>query len=203
MYRVFAMLLAATMIGACSDRNKVEEEAFGMIERYEVDKKTGQKEGEFTKYDKEGTLVERANYRTGNLHGDRFIYYPSGNVEIQETYVDGVLDGTFRSYYDSDILEMEGPYIYGVMTGEWRRYYENGQLMEIVRFEDNEENGPFIEYHENGNLKAEGQYYMGDNEHGLLKLYDENGELARRMECDSGICHTIWLRPDLQTESND
>jgi antitoxin component YwqK of YwqJK toxin-antitoxin module len=84
----------------------------------------------------------------------------------------------------------------GAMEGPWKRYYPSGQLMETVQFSNNEENGPFVEYYENGNLKAEGQYYHGDNEHGLLKLYAENGELIRKMECDSGRCRTIWKHKD-------
>ncbi|MDX1407131.1 MAG: toxin-antitoxin system YwqK family antitoxin [Saprospiraceae bacterium] len=203
MIRVALLFALVGILSACSQRETVEAEAFGLLERYQVDRKTGQKDGDFRKFELDGTLIEHARYRNGNLHGERVIYYPSGSPEIAEQYVNGVLDGTFRSYYDGDLLEMEGPYVDGVMVGEWRRYYQNGQLMEVVTFADNEENGPFIEYHENGNLKAEGQYYQGDNEHGLLTLYDENGELARRMECDSGICHTIWLRPDLQTQSNE
>ena len=200
-----AILIIGTilLLTGCSQHETVEEEAFGLLERYQVHRKTGLKDGDFRKFQLDGTLIEHARYRDGKLHGERIIYYPSGSQEIVEQYVDGVLDGTFRSYYDGDLLEMEGPYVAGVMVGEWRRYYKNGQLMEVVTFADNEENGPFVEYHENGNLKAEGQYYNGDNEHGLLKLYDEQGVLARRMECDSGICHTIWLRPDLQTTSDE
>ena len=78
------------------------------------------------------------------------------------------------------------------MTGKWKKYYESGALFEEVTFSDNKENGPFIEYYENGNLKAEGEYLEGDNEHGLLSLYNEKGELERKMECQKGICKTIW-----------
>ena len=49
-----------------------------------------------------------------------------------------------------------------------------------------------MEYFRNGNLKAEGSYLDGDNEHGLLKLYDETGRLIRKMECEQGVCRTFW-----------
>lgn len=75
--------------------------------------------------------------------------------------------------------------------------------MEEVMFADNEENGPFTEYHKNGSLKAEGNYLNGDNEHGLLKLYNEEGELVRKMQCDSGICQTTWVSPDLNEDADD
>lgn len=60
--------------------------------------------------------------------------------------------------------------------------------MEVVSFSDNEENGLFVEYYENGNLKVEGYYRNGDYEYGLLKLYDEIGELIKIMNCENGIC---------------
>ena len=67
--------------------------------------------------------------------------------------------------------------------------------MEEVTFgDDNKENGPFREFHENGQLKTEGSYLDGDNEHGELKKYDENGELTETMDCQRGICRTVWTR---------
>lgn len=64
--------------------------------------------------------------------------------------------------------------------------------MEWVCFEDNVENGFFIEYYENGNLKVEGVYFNGDNEYGLFKFYDEQGEFKCKMNCEQGICCIIW-----------
>ena len=197
-------LVALTLLSACSSTETVEQEAFGMIETFEVDKKTGLKNGTFSKSTPDGTIIEKATYRNNNLVGKRTIYYDNGNPEIEEQYEDGVLNGTYRTFYDDKTTEIEGSYASGVMKGMWKRFYENGQVMEEVTFEENLENGPFVEYHPNGKLKAEGQYYQGDNEHGLLKLYDENGELYRRMECDSGVCRTTWLRAGYEEkEEND
>ena len=35
-------------------------------------------------------------------------------------------------------------------------------------------------------------YLDGDNEHGELKLFDEQGVLTKKMNCDKGICRTSW-----------
>ena len=78
------------------------------------------------------------------------------------------------------------------MTGKWKGYYDNGALKEEVIFVNNQENGPFIEYYPNGKLKAEGTYLEGDYEQGELKLYNESGELIRRMNCEKGVCKTVW-----------
>ena len=200
---VLLSLFAMIILTACSSTETVEQEAFGMIETFEVDKKTGLKDGSFTKSSPDGVLIEQATYRKDNLEGLRTIYYGNGNPEIEEKYESGTLNGRYRTYYEDKTVEIEGNYTSGVMMGTWKRFYENGQVMEEVTFEDNLENGPFIEYHPNGKLKAEGQYYNGDNEHGLLKLYDENGELYRRMECDSGVCKTTWLRPGYEEKEEN
>jgi len=204
MLRTIGFVLICTLaLAACNNTESVEQESFGMTERFEVNKKTGLKDGDFEKFNPEGALFEKANYKDDILQGERVIYHPTGNIEIKETYVDGILDGPFMTYYQDASIELDGQYSGGVMTGKWKRYYKNGELMEEVTFADNLENGPFVEYHENGNLKAEGQYKSGDREQGLLKLYDENGDLYKKMECDDGICQTTWTRPGYESEGNE
>ncbi len=89
-------------------------------------------------------------------------------------------------------LRNQGQYVDNMMAGLWYRYYPNGQAAEAVTFSGNEEEGPFWEWHENGQLKAEGNYKPGGREEGPLRLYDEQGELARVMLCTTGICRTVW-----------
>jgi len=194
---------ATILFTSCNHTKTVEREAFGMLESYEVDKKTGVKHGLFEKYELDGTLIERAHYVNDQLEEERTIFYGNGSPEILEHYTSGILTGNYKAFYDNAQTEIEGNYSQGVMSGIWKRFYENGKIMEEVTFADNLENGPFLEYHENGNLKAEGQYSGGDKEQGLLKLYDEKGEIYRRMECDDGICQTIWLRPGYEEKVND
>ena len=205
MSRTYAVLCIAAIVllVACQQTQTVEEENFGMTERYEVHKKTGLKHGKFERFDPEGNLFERANYSQDTLQGERTLFYASGTPEIVEKYDAGILDGSFITYYENGEIELEGQYDSGVMYGVWKRYYESSQLMEEVTFADNMENGPFVEYHENGKLKAEGQYKGGDREQGLLKLYDENGELYKTMECDDGICHTTWSREEEEMQGDE
>ena len=194
-------LFVLCTIVSCTNTESVTEEEFGITTTYQVNKKTGEKDGSYTKHGPDGELVETGEYTAGVLEGERTLFFKEGGKEIVETYSNGTLQGLYQTFYQNGSVDIEGEYTEGVMKGTWKRHYDNGQLMEEVTFEDNLENGPFIEYHPNGKLKAEGQYYMGDNEHGLLKLYDENGELMRRMECDSGICHTVWVRPGVEEET--
>ncbi len=167
-------------------------DAYGNTERYTRRLDDYAKEGKYSKMSPEGNLIESAHYHNDTLHGLRVIYYENGDTQIVEQYEHGLFAGPYQAYYEGGDLELEGIYTANSMEGVWKRYYPNGQLMETVSFQDNQENGPFTEYHENGKLKAEGYYKDGDNEHGLLKIYDQEGELVKTMNCQHGVCRTVW-----------
>lgn len=182
------------LFAACKSKMEQVEHvnSYGYTEKYTRDKETYAKEGLYQQYDEQKRLIEEAQYTNDTLHGMRVLYHEQGDTQIVEHYQYGRFEGPYRTYYERGALQQEGQYADNEMVGVWKRYYQNGQLMEKVKFENNVENGPFEEYYENGNLKAEGTYLNGDNEHGLLKLYDEKGELMRKMKCDRGVCHTEW-----------
>ena len=184
---------------ACSSKTKmveVQNEAGTVIERYIKNTATNQKEGKSELFDENGELLETAFYRNGQLHGERTLYHVNGTIQAIEPYENGIFKGIFKAFYENEQLELTGKYVDGTMNGEWKRYYDSGELMEIVTFVENEENGPFIEYYKNGKPKATGAYLGGDNEHGELKLFDENGELTKKMNCNKGVCQTSWSKEE-------
>ncbi|MEM1122384.1 MAG: hypothetical protein AAGJ18_18195, partial [Bacteroidota bacterium] len=184
---------------ACSSNIKtieVQNDAGVIIERYEQNVKTEQKEGKSEFFTDEGELLETAFYENGELNGKRILYHENGEIQAIEQYVNGEFSDIYQAFYENKQLELEGKYINGQMEGEWKRYYDSGELMEVVTFAANEENGPFVEYYKNGKMKAAGAYLDGDNEHGELKLFDENGELTKKMNCEKGICRTIWTKEE-------
>lgn len=190
--------------GASSENEIVEAtDANGYLEKFSRNKTTYAKDGLYTKFDPQGKKLEEATFRNDTLHGHRILYDEKGDTQIVELYQMGAFEGPYKAYYPNGQLELKGNYEYNSMYGEWKRYYETGELMEVVTFQDNEENGPFFEYHKNGNLQAEGFYRNGDKEHGLLKLYYEDGELKRTMNCENGVCHTIWKSDRLLEEEED
>jgi antitoxin component YwqK of YwqJK toxin-antitoxin module len=188
------ILTAAVLWTACSNLELVQEfdESGNLHAEYQKDKQSGKKEGSYKMYYPDGKLQEEATYQNDSLEGKRVLYYPSGAAHIEELYANGNIQGAYQVFFETGQVEVEGTYADNSMTGIWKRFYPNGQLMEEVTFEENQENGPFVEYYENGKLKAEGSYLNGDFEHGLLKLYNETGELMRKMQCESGVCRTIW-----------
>ena len=199
------LLILLLFLGACKDQpgstaasgnlESVEaKDAYGYLEKFTRDRETFAREGGYQRLDSLGRLLEEANFRRDTLDGLRILYYESGDTQVVEHYEMGNFVGAYRAFYPNGQLEIEGNYEFNSMEGPWRRYYESGALMEIVTFADNEENGAFYEYYENGNSKAEGTYLNGDNEHGLLKLFDEEGELIKTMNCEKGICRTVWKK---------
>ncbi|MBP7273746.1 MAG: toxin-antitoxin system YwqK family antitoxin [Saprospiraceae bacterium] len=192
---LFVLLGAMPLLvfsSCCKTETITQRHEDGMITVLQRDKKTQKKEGTFIKKYPDGKVFETAIYHHDTLVGERKLYHPNGNLQAVEHYRNGQFDGDYKGYYENGTLELEGKYSNGSMNGEWLRYYDTKELMEKVLFKDNEENGPFTEYYRNGNLKAEGNYLNGDNEQGELKLYNEQGALVKKMDCNMGACKTIW-----------
>ena len=168
------------------------EDPSGFTEHYSRRKIDNAKQGSYTKVSSEGKLIEQTTYVNDTIDGIRVLYTEKGDTQIVESYVMGQFNGPFKAFYENGNLELLGHYETNIMKGKWYKYYDTGELMEIVTFDNNLENGPFVEFYKNGNKKAEGNYENGDNENGLLLLYDEEGILVKKMECDIGICKTIW-----------
>lgn len=152
----------------------------------------GLKEGVFNKSTSKGVKLEEAHYKNGKLDGQRILFYPDGDTLIIETYQEDLFDGTYKSFYPNGQLKLTCTYQNNNIEGKLWQYYDSGQLKEEVLFEANAENGPFKEYHPNGQLSVEGSYKEGDKEHGPLKFYDEQGQHYKTMECNMGICRTVW-----------
>jgi len=184
-------------IFACTSKTKmveVKDDAGNIIEKYMTHIEKEVKEGKSEVFSSTGQLLETAFYKNGQLHGQRELFHENGATQAIEQYENGQFTAIYKAFYDNEQLELEGKYVSGKMDGEWKRYYDSGELMEIVTFVENEENGPFLEYYRNGNKKATGTYLAGDNEHGELELFDEQGELIKKMNCNKGICRTSWTK---------
>jgi len=192
-------LLLGGLCTACGDGLETREETddFGYRSVYTVDPETDARHGMFRNYDAEGHLLEQAEYRDNVLHGQRVLFSPQGDTLVVEHYAGGAFEGPYRAYYeDGNRLRQRGQYVSNNMAGQWTRFYSDGTKSEVVTFANNAENGPFREWYENGKLKAVGSYRGGDREDGQLRLFTEAGELQRVLECDQGICQTVWRLGD-------
>ena len=185
------------------DEVEVRNDNGEIVEKYYVNKDS-LRFGTYTSYGVNGSVFEESQYKNGELHGLRKIFLESGEVEIEENYDKGVMNGPYITYYKNGEVNLEAEYIEGQMEGMVKRYFDTGELMEEVNFVGNEENGPFKEYYQNGQVKWEGEYKDGDNEYGLIKSYNENGDLIKRMECGKYqgeyICQTVWTLEEGEKE---
>jgi antitoxin component YwqK of YwqJK toxin-antitoxin module len=169
-------------------REQLDE--YGYRLQYSTRKGTDIREGQWKRLNADNVIIEEATYRNDTLQGQRVLYYDTGDTLLVEHYEQGLFEGPYRAYYDNRQPKTIGQYRRNEISGQWLSYYPDGTLREEVTFDRNTENGPFNEYHPNGRLKAQGHYLDGDNEHGELKLYDEEGQLIRTMVCDMGRCKT-------------
>ena len=182
---------------------KKEKTPEGNTEEYEFNTKTKQREGWCKRYDKENKIYESCIYRNGKLEGTRILFLNNGDTLQVATFREDSLQGPFRDFLEGNIVLRKGYFENNQMEKIWTYYYPSGKPKEKVTFVKGQEDGPFVEYWENGKLKAEGNYKTGINrfgidnrdspskEHGVLKLYDENGNLEKTMNCEFGLCETI------------
>jgi len=185
-------LLTLLLAGCTNGKSVVETDPdLGYKSTYTVDKKTGERNGPYTKTNAEGLLLEKGNFLQGQQHGIRELFFPDGKVKIRERYTQDTMNDLYEIYFPSGKIELKGYYIDGAMYGLWKKYTEEGYLLEEVTMINNEEMGPFKEYYPNGNIQAEGTYLHGPNEDGRLKLYEESGQLQKEMLCYAGRCYTV------------
>lgn len=191
------LTLSFLILYACGDGLELREEtdALGFRTEFRVDPETKLKEGPLRQYDPKGRLTMEEHYLEGKLDGVRKIYTPEGVLIVEENYKADAFEGDYITYDSTGVISGKGQYSDGAMNRAWYLFYPNGNVKEVVTFVDNNENGPFREWYENGKPKASGEYLDGDQEHGVLHLYAENGELERVMNCDLGLCMTFWT-PD-------
>lgn len=166
--------------------------SFGEKEYFFVNPETGKKQGSYKRWSNTGKLIEECFYTAGELDQIRILYFENGDTQIVEHYQKGIFHGPYRSFYPDGKILFAGQYQNNQMGGLWTKFFEDGKVMETTHFSNNLENGPFQEFYPGGELKTTGSYRNGNNEHGQLKMYDETGRHVKTMECEEGICKTVW-----------
>ena len=163
--------------------------------------KDDKQNGVFYFYDKEGILVDKANFKDGMRNGltEQFYektgkkrvkgeyrdnlkigewvqYYKNGNLQAKVNYIDDELNGEYKEYYENRKLKIEGKYKNNLPEGEWRYYSDEKNLLSIIRYKNGMLNGIKKDYYLNGVLSREMEFK--DNlPYGKYKSYWENGSL--------------------------
>ena len=122
-------------------------------------------DGTSCKY-KNAVLLERIDYQAGKKHGESKIFYEKGTLMELSNFKDGQRDGVTMWYANKDKNQGEVVAMYtykeGVFEGVQETYYENGALKTQKMFSNNVPNGPSYEFYEDGSLKAESVFKEGE-----------------------------------------
>jgi antitoxin component YwqK of YwqJK toxin-antitoxin module len=174
----------------------IKNDSGKVVEEYQMDKIRKIKHGYEKIYYSNGKLMRECNYKMGQTEGKEIIYYDNGQIQSEIINNNNRRNGIFKHYYNDGKLEQEGIYKNDGIEGLLKVYYNNGNLKETLNFKNGEANGEFVEYNDNNSLKAKGSYLTNaegnEIEHGLLELYDKNGKITSKMDCEMGACYTIW-----------
>jgi len=204
-YNYLLLGLFITILSSCEDKkDKTIVSFYETGEKFEKYQYIADslKHGVYRMYSQKGLLLESANYVKGKLEGERVIFNKNGTKEISEIYKDDKLNGRYITFHPNGEMNMMGVYSDNVLSGTVSFFDSTGEIKEYVQFLNNFEVIPFQEYHENGKLKWEGmkrvdRYYGTKKDYGILKEYNENGEMIRKISCDEKeICTTIWSLED-------
>ena len=161
---------------------------------------SGERNGIFKFFDKEGNLLRMELYRNGQLFEDaeetaildiRKTFYPSGKLRSDGGYnSEGQREGLHK-YFD-ELGELEKSVLYedgvsvgegkidaaGKYQGEWRQFYPDGAVRAEGAYEDGVRVGDWTFYFPNGKVEQKGKYVKGFPQ-GEWKWYHPNGVLAR------------------------
>ncbi len=156
----------------------------------------GREWGEWKFYDREGRLIEQAEFKSGERDGHVRIYYPGGGVQHDGWFKRGVEDSLrVTRYRDGKIME-RGAYNKGRKTGPWTYYYPDSvpMLREVwqdtlvlvtdawdttgVRTITNGD-GFLRTHYASGSVQEESQYIKGVKSGPYLERYPAGNEKVR------------------------
>ncbi|PKL92353.1 MAG: hypothetical protein CVV21_03320 [Candidatus Goldiibacteriota bacterium HGW-Goldbacteria-1] len=127
--------------------------------------KTGEKiTATVRKYNRNGVIIEKVDYKNNLKNGISKIYDDRGNLKVKTTYRNDAPDGAYYSYYENGAAETYGYYRGGKKQGAFKSYYSNGLLKQYEEFDRDVRHGRFQAYDKNGNLKESFRYINGKKE---------------------------------------
>jgi len=157
---------------------------------YNKDKLTG----EYKEFWENGKIKQKLSYKDGVLDGKQILYFSNGAVKGEYDYVKGEFAGTEAYHYSGGQLKYQAPVKAGKFDGEFVYYYSNGNKKESVMYAKGKKEGKFQEFYNNPKdaLKSEGTY-SDDLPVGEWKYYFENGKISSQGQYNKkGLKEGIW-----------
>lgn len=119
----------------------------GIMSKTEIREKgtivNGKRNGPFSRYKEDGSLLEKGNYKDGEQHGTITSFWKDGSISRIENYTNGYESGEFISYYVSGKVRQKGTWgstdhLKGTKVGHWCELYTEDGIL-LSRTEEGEE----------------------------------------------------------------
>ena len=145
--------------------------------------RNGLKNGKWTWWNRDGSIVKRGTYKNQLMNGLWQFYFSNGNLKGKGQYRDG--NGTNRG--DTGISR-HGRH------SKWTFWYDSGQKESEITFKNGIPDGLVTSWYENGQKEGEGTIKNGEPD-GLTTNWYENGQKSSEVTFKDGIPDgkaTIW-----------
>ena len=164
--------------------------------------------GLLTRYDDNGQVRSRENFRQGQLHGPAEYFFrrenkhfcaqcnyqenllqgdftvkdlDSGLVREQAHFIQGTHHGERLYYYENGNLEVQENFTNGVLHGERKIFYPNGALWMREEYRNGKTDGERIGYYQNGEMFLD-EWYSDGVLHGERKTFAKDGSVILNEE---------------------
>ena len=133
-------------------------------------------------YSPNGELKSEGNINkiSGEKEGEWKFYYTNNQLKKTENYIEGELNGQYKSYYQNGKLKNEGNYKDNKKKGFWKFYYENGQVKTRENYKYGYLRGSQKSYYDNGELKSKGNIIGEGILDGIWEFYYYTGQLREQ-----------------------
>jgi hypothetical protein len=112
--------------------------------------------------------------------------YENGNIRRLGMRVDSIPQGAFVTFFPDGKINYFYFYLNGKGVGPTVVFYKNGRLRSYSFLDtEGKSQGESKSFHNNGQISME-SFYINGSIHGLLKLYDRDGNIESIWEYDMG-----------------
>ncbi|HHH53929.1 MAG TPA: hypothetical protein ENK91_09745 [Bacteroidetes bacterium] len=130
------------------------------------------------KFDKDGNTVEEGFVKNGKKEGEWIEYNPKdGKIISITSYIDGKLNGKFIEFDNRGYLVKTADFKNDQLDGRYVKYKYN-KIIEEANYENGKLNGIRTKYFDNNGKKQEEVEYKDDVIDGIVRYYDDKGELT-------------------------
>lgn len=179
---------------------------------YEAVFRNDNPEGEFRRFNRDGSLKSVLIYSNEGNEAVATIYHPNGYLAAAGRYVNRKKEGLWKFYseftqgyivseelYSNNLRQGKSVKLYpdgtvaekhnfvnNTSQGEWIKFYPDGTLCLKSSMLNGRIKGKFEAWYDNGNIQFSGEY-INDKREGTWLIYERDGTLKYKMEYSNGV----------------